>query len=237
MFGAMFLCALSFTLQSCGDDDKAPVYSAVVTVIPGENDSFVMQLDENTVLQPVNVEKSPYQQKEVRALINFIPEDESSKSNVKNVILCWIDSIRTKLPVETLGKEEDIAAYGNDQIEIVKDWLTVAEDGYLTLRVRTLWGRRNAIHHLNLVAGTNPDNPLEFVLRHDAKGDTDGNWGDALIAFNLNQIPEIKDKDVKITLKWNSFSGEKSADFYLQVRKDVKSPSDLPSLTNNDYFE
>ncbi|CEN49242.1 conserved hypothetical protein [Capnocytophaga canimorsus] len=48
----------------------------------------------------------------------------------------WIDSIRTKKPVPDLGAEND-AKYGNDAIEVVKDWLTVAEDGYLTLRIRT----------------------------------------------------------------------------------------------------
>ena len=233
---AITLCAMSFTMQSCSDDDNQPIYSAVVTVLPEEDGSFQMQLDEQTVLNPVNVAKSPYGQKEVRALINYIKEDKPSRATTENVTLCWIDSIRTKLPVETLGSE-DAKVFGDDEVEIVRDWLTVAEDGYLTLRVRTIWGGRGITHSLNLVTGTNPDNPLEFELRHNANGDNSGYWGDALIAFNLNNIPEIKNKDTKIKLKWKSFSGEKSAEFELQVRKEEKTPKDLPSLAQDIKIE
>ena len=55
---AITLCAMSFTMQSCSDDDNQPIYSAVVTVLPEEDGSFQMQLDEQTVLNPVNVAKS-----------------------------------------------------------------------------------------------------------------------------------------------------------------------------------
>ena len=65
----------------------------------------------------------------------------------------------------------------------------MAEDGYLTLRIRTLWSSPHATHVLNLVTGTNPEDPYELELRHDAKGDDNGSWGDALIAFNLNKLP------------------------------------------------
>ena len=48
----------------------------------------------------------------------------------------WIDSIRTK---DAVHAPADEAAYGNDAVEIVKDWVSIAEDGYLTLRFRTRW--------------------------------------------------------------------------------------------------
>ncbi len=50
-----------------------------------------------------------------------------------------MDSIRTKMPVVSAGENND-EKFGNDPIEIVKDWVTIAEDGYLTLRIRTKWG-------------------------------------------------------------------------------------------------
>ena len=177
-----------------------------------------MQLDNATQLIPTNLHTSPFGTKEVRALVNFTETAASQQDkNIRNVEVNWIDSIRTKLPVETLGEQEDIK-YGNDPVEIVPDWVTVAEDGYLTLRVRTLWGAPHATHVINLVTGTNPEDPYELVLRHDAKGDLDGRWGDALIAFNLNNLPRADSDFAKIKLKWKSFSGDKSAQFDIELR-------------------
>ena len=39
-----------------------------------------------------------------------------------------------------LGEEENNRTYGNDPVEILNDWVTIAEDGYLTLRFATRWG-------------------------------------------------------------------------------------------------
>lgn len=212
---------LSMMLPSClSDDDSAELMrpTALVTVCPNADGSFIMQLDDETQLVPTNLKTSPFGTKEVRALVNYtetndLPQDKK----VRNVEVNWLDSIRTKLPVETLG-EQDAAEFGDDPVEIVQDWVTVAEDGYLTLRIRTLWGSPYATHVLNLVAGTNPEDPYELELRHDAKGDNYGSWGDALIAFNLNKLPIANDGNAEIKLKWKSFTGEKSTKFDIKMR-------------------
>lgn len=51
--------------------------------------------------------------------------------------------------------------------------MTLAEDGYLTLRFRTVWGGSQK-HFVNLLLGQNPDNPYEVEFRHNAYGDTYG---------------------------------------------------------------
>lgn len=208
-------------LPACvNDDDSSDLLrpTALVTVCPDVDGSFIMQLDNATRLIPANLETSPFGKKEVRALVNYTETELASQDkNVRKVMVNWIDSIRTKLPVENLGEQND-AAYGNDPVEIVRDWVTVAEDGYLTLRIRTMWGPSHIPHVLNLVTGLNPDDPYELELRHDAKGDCEGLWGDALIAFNLNSLPRTDSGIATINLKWNSFSGEKSAKFELQMR-------------------
>lgn len=208
-------------MQSCLDNDDDDRYvidplspNALVTVCPAEDGSFAMILDDKTTLFPSNMTKSPFGDKEVRALVNYTPVD--AFYGAAGVHVNRIDSIRTKLPVADLGEGND-AAYGNDPIEIVKDWVTVAEDGYLTLRVRTIWGPGRQTHYLNLVTGINPDDPFEVELRHDAKGDTEGRFADALIAFNLNGLSH-QEKPVKVRLHWNSFSGPKSAEFDLALR-------------------
>lgn len=208
-------------LPSCTNDDGSAELlrpTALVTVCPNADGSFIMQLDDETQLVPTNLKTSPFGTKEVRALVNYTETNVSPQdTRVRNVEVNWLDSIRTKLPVETLG-EQDAAKYGNDPVEIIQDWVTVAEDGYLTLRIRTLWGTPHATHVLNLVTGTNPKNPYELELRHDAKGDRNGIWGDALIAFNLNNLPGANAGNAKIKLKWMSFTGEKSAEFEIKMR-------------------
>lgn len=213
--------ALLVTLPSCIDDDDstdALMPTALVTVCPSVDGSFVMQLDDNTQLVPVNLSVSPFGTKEVRALVNYTDDNVTSPNQtVRNVRVYRLDSIRTKLPVKTLGSQ-DKDKYGNDPIEIVQDWLTVAEDGYLTLRIRTLWGDQESRHAINLVTGINPDDPFEFELRHDANGDTEDRWGDALVAFNLNGLPRPDSGTAKIKLKWESFSGEKTTEFDIKLR-------------------
>ena len=208
-------------LPSCTDDNEDyALYqpTAIVTVCPNGDGSFVMQLDDETTLVPTNLKTSPFGNKEVRALVNYTVSELSSKTyQTHNVRVNWLDSIRTKLPVESLGELND-EKFGNDPIEIVKDWVTVAEDGYLTLRIRTVWNNVQTPHVINLVSGTNPDDPFELELRHDAQGDTDGNWGDALIAFNLNKLPRSGAESETVNLKWKSFNGDKSTSFKIKMR-------------------
>lgn len=219
------LLTAGFTLQSCDNDDddnwelRRP--TALVTVRPQADGKFTLQLDNSTTLFPSNMDKSPYGDKEVRALVNYTKEYTEDGSftadKIRSVHINWIDSIRTKMPVPTLGEEND-TKYGKDPIEIVRDWVTVAEDGYLTLRIRTTWGVVNTPHYINLLTGVNPENPYELELRHDARGDVGGYFADALIAFNLNDLPRTDDKNVKIKLNWQSFSGKKSIEFELYLR-------------------
>ena len=101
----------------------------------------------------------------------------------------------------------------------MNDWVTIAEDGYLTLRFRTQQGDYQTKHFVNLLLSENPENPYEVEFRHNAFGDTEGKMGDALVAFKLDQLPDTQGETVKLKLKWNSFSGEKSAEFDYCTRK------------------
>lgn len=210
-----FFCFL-LLFQSCLDDDS-PGYSywpnALVTVKVVDDNSVYLQLDDNTTLLPVNLTKHPFNSKEVRALVNYREVDVPSGIYSKAVHVNWIDSIRTKPMVPDLGDEND-DEYGNDPVEIVNDWVTLVEDGYLTLRFRTLWGGdRGKIHYVNLLESPDPEKPYEVEFRHNASGDIHGTMGDALVAFKLDKLPDTEGETVKLKLKWNSFSGEKSVEF------------------------
>ena len=246
LFIGLTLMAPILFLQSClSDDDYDDDYlaicpidqpNALVTVKPNaDNTGFIMQLNDSTTLWPVNLRQSPFGTKEVRALVNYrqaTPSDiekGSATSGMPCVFVNWIDSILTKPVVEGMySAEENLQIYGDDPLEIVDDWTTVAEDGYLTLRFRTRWGGK-AEHRVNLVHRTDVNTPYYFTLYHDAQGDTEGQTGDALVAFKLaDWMMAPSDQDyATLTLEWKSYSGTKTAQFkFRQNKGNVSSTSE-----------
>ena len=202
--------AIAFiALPSCmdSDNDVPQSYStALVTVKSTPDNKTFLQLDDQTTLFPQNFTSQLYGGKEVRALMSFNELDKQTPGFSKTVHVNWIDSIRTKDMI-TLQENTTIEKYGNDPLEIVNDWVTIAEDGYLTLRLRTLWGNTGKAHNFNLIGNINPGNPFELELCHNANGDIHGKLGDALIAFRLSALPKQYPPDQKLTLKWKSFDG------------------------------
>ena len=183
-----------------------------------EWETFATPVEDSTTLEATNLKTSPFGEKEVRALLNFTDTGEPGTTYDKKVYVNWIDDILTKSLVEDLGEGND-EKYGSDPVELANSWVNIAEDGYLTLRIRTLWGRPGQTHVVNLLTGTNPDNPYELELRHDAMGDTCGTMGDALIAFDLNRLVNQDSLScVRVKLNWLSFSGRKSAEFSFRAR-------------------
>ncbi len=214
----LLLASTTPILQSCLNDDDNNNYSmqypsAIVTV-KNETGKLVLQLDDSTKLYPSNITQPPYGDKEVRALVNY---SKINNGQANSVYVNWLDSIRTKNMAMDLGTNND-SKYGTDPLEIVNDWVTVVEDGYLTLRFRTYFGNQ-ITHQLNLVKGANP---YEVVLHHNANGDKNGILKDGLIAFKLDSLPDTKGKTVDLTVKWNSFSGEKTAIFKYRSRQTAK---------------
>lgn len=224
----MLIGALS--LQSCSDDDddnwRNNLPSALVTV-KNYGDLCYLQIDDKTSVIAKNLSK-PFGGKQVRALVNYTPLKEQGPADEPMVHVNWIDSILTKKPVPTLANEEENKAkYGDDQVDIVRDWVTVAEDGYLTLRFRAFWGGVKA-HSINLLYGVNPENPYEVELRHNTNGDPQMQWGDALVAFDLNDVlPDTQGKTVKLTIRWKSTNGDKKVEFDYCSRKSITSPTML----------
>lgn len=213
LFRIAFVFCCGLVLNSCLDDDDNDKYyaNALVTVKHTSNEAIYLQLDETTTLRPINLKADIYGGKQVRALCNFKDSDESGEGYSKAVYINWIDSILTKDMVPNLG-DLNTETYGNDPVEIINDWVTIAEDGYLTLRFQTVWGYSGKAHLVNLVAG-DAENPYTIEFRQNSFGDVNGELRDGLVAFNLNKLPDTAGKTVKLTLKWNSFSGAKSFQF------------------------
>jgi len=207
--------------QSCDDDDDyiyTGVYpNAMVTVKKTADGGVYLQLDDKTTLLPVNMKKSPYYLDEVRAFASIRFTGDDSNGYTRAAYVNYLDSVLTKFTVPTLGDGND-ATYGNDPIDIMRDWTTVVEDGFFTLRIRAPWGNGSKPHYINLVRGTNADNPYEVELRHDAKGDTYGPKRDVVVAFNLKDLPDTGGRTVKLKVKWLSPAGVKTHEFDYRSR-------------------
>lgn len=221
----LLCCALALSallgalyLQSCTrDDDFIGINhpNALVTIKTDSSTGQVyFQLNDSTTVSPTNLKTSPYGNKELRALVNLTMQKGQTSLCSRSAYVNWIDTIRTKNMAPSLGQKDD-ETYGKDPVEIVRDWTTVAEDGYLTLRFRTYFGDGRT-HIFNLVKG---DKPYEVVLHHNAMGDTRRIIRDGLVAFRLNDLPDTQGKTVTITLKWQSFSSIKSVQFKYKSRK------------------
>ncbi len=106
-------------------------------------------------------------------------------------------------------------------MELVNAFPTVCEDGYLTLRFRTLWGRfSNVKHKVNLVTGVDKSDPYLVEFRHDKCGDVNEVVSDGYVAFRLDKLPDTEGKTVKLRVRFTASSGEtKIATFDYKTRK------------------
>ena len=221
--------ASAICMQSCLDDDNGndlAYPTALVTVKPNsDNSSFYMQLNDSATLIASNMKVSPFGNKEVRALVNYTMLDTKSSHYSHAVTVNWIDSILTKQTAPNLGSKNE-SVYGNDPVAIVNDWVTIAEDGYLTLRFRTKWS--NGIKHfVNLVPSNDEEDPYRLTFYHNANKDVNGQMGDGIVAFRLSSLPDTQGKTVNLTLVWNSFSGVKTATFKYCTRKATNAGADI----------
>ena len=130
---ALGVMTLALSFSSCSDDDDNDYWkmvpNALVTVKP-ISDGCYFQLDDNTTLKPGNINKKPFGDKEVRALVNYSVTDQKDETYGQVVNVNWIDSILTKKPVPCLATpEENDAKYGHDAVE--ENWTVETTERYI----------------------------------------------------------------------------------------------------------
>ena len=125
---AIWAAVAAMTLAACDHDDSYRydfsyvVPTALVTVKPDTaGGPCLLQLDDSTALQPVNMPQSPFGDKEVRALASFEYVNRPLHGQLPGVRIYWIDSILTKPTAPDLGADND-SAYGDEPVEIVNSW-------------------------------------------------------------------------------------------------------------------
>lgn len=220
-FAAALLMAVPVFFSACNDDDDdytpPRVYNALVTVVSGSEANFLV-VNDSLKVKPANVVGAIYKKPEVRALVSFAVPGSNSNS-VQNVDyalvdghevqLLTLDTIRTKPSTpwdETLDKQ-----LGGAPINIEKTWMTVAEDGYLTLHYTIMTGTQGNPHSLHLLTGRDPQKPYELELRHTDRGDYGTRYAEGLVAFDIKDILLVgTDKKLTLTVRYKGFDGKEN---------------------------
>lgn len=180
------------------DASDAPAYleyTAIVTVKQDAAGLICFQLDDYTLLYPKNYGEPFTRQCRIICGLSWW-----SNSNVCN--LQWMDYLQEG-PVGEIDFEGE-----GDGVDILDDWMTSVEDGYLTLHYSTFWGDGSIAHTLLLVLDENPNNPYEVRLVHQSNGDPALVEGDALIYFDLSGLPPTGGANRPLTLKWKNGAGQ-----------------------------
>ena len=92
-----------------------------------------------------------------------------------------------------------VSAPGGDPMEIVTDWITSLEDGFLTVHysVRTSGSVK---HSFTLSPGTQAG---EYFLRHDANGDRGGELTEGIVCFPVSGLlPDTGGETVTLSLDY-----------------------------------
>ena len=226
----MVVALTAVSLQSCDNDDDGyyPEFNLATVTLKAptvDGGKWFMQLDDSTALEATNIASHPYDNKELRAYIRYndikdmtnAPTSRSAIKKMYSVNVLTIDTILTKKMDPLVENMAEV--YGNDPVEVIDSWETVAEDGYLNIRFRTRWGN-NIKHRVTLVHRTDVNNPYTVEFIHNAHGDVNGQVDDGMVAFRLDDCFNKGDEPIEITLKWKSYSGEETAKFKYIPRKD-----------------
>ena len=197
-----------FGLSSCMDDDGyslGDVGYSIATVVP-EGNSVHFRTDSGKKLWAVNINGAALDiVKEQRAQIFYTILSDSLNGFDHNIQIRDIDTLLTKSIAPNLGVEENLKVYGNDEVYITDMWVG---DGYLNIFFKTYFGGYGyKPHYINIIPTEGGDYELEF--RHNAFGNPQNVLGMGAAAYNLNTLPDTNGETVKLSIKVNTFDGEK----------------------------
>ena len=204
--------AISCLALSCAKDAMYPQFdadnpsygwvTAIVSIKQSPDDTVFFQLSDNERLFPENWQDRFEKVCRLYCRLYIFPQTVGSYG--KKTRVEWAEAL------EEGRYTTDSDVSGSDGLDILDDWMTGVEDGFLTLHYSTWWGNGTVQHKLAVVAGTNAEDPYELQLRHDACGDARKEQTDALIYFDINDLPSTGGEYKTLTLKWTNCAGKLS---------------------------
>jgi len=212
------LLSLIFSLNSCNKTTSGVMMEALATCKETSSGAFYLQIDDKTILEPNNIQGNPYGE-QTRAFVAYIDYGQSTVTEgitVRKGDITGISKVLTKDAVASEGAAIDPVKYGNDPMDIVNNYATVVEDGYISIAFRSLWGVSGTTHTFNLVKNVDATDPYLFELRQNYNGDnpTGGLYLFGNVAFNISDIISDKDKTYNISVRHYGTDGQlKTAKF------------------------
>ncbi|MBR6305946.1 MAG: NigD-like N-terminal domain-containing protein [Bacteroidales bacterium] len=182
--------------------DFSGEFMAILTVKKSTQDTVFFQLNDSTTIYPANYQDK-YTRME-RVFCDIVAWNKPTGSYDYSCSVEWAESIEEGSVVPAGSPS------GKDYIDILDDWMTSVEDGYLTVHYNVLWGLTPTAHGFSVVTGTDPEDPYVLHLRHDARGDTMDEKADGLVCFDINSLPSTEGKYKILTLKWYNLGGSAS---------------------------
>ena len=168
--------------------DQGEVYTAIVTEKCDALGKVFFQLDDDNIAYPTNFEGTYTGLRRIICKITL---------NGSSCYLHWMDYL-TEAPFVSSASIPD------DGLELLDDWMTSVEDGFLTVHYRSWWGDGSTPHSLEVVQG---ERPYELYLRHSRNGDEARMEADALVYFDINSLPPTEGDYVYLTLNWTTGEG------------------------------
>lgn len=208
--GVMLVSSLSFT--SCLDDDGyslGDLWFSLATVTPHGDNSFILTLDDGTTLFRATSDyyTKYYPTKRQRAQVYYTILGDDYNGFDHAITLSRLDTVLTKPVAANLGSVENDKVYGTDPVAIEDKDVWIGDD-FLNVIFRFNYTPDSKKHYINLVPVEGND-PYLFEFRHNAYGDTSGEGGTGIVAFDLQNL-ETEGNEVTLKIKIKTFSGEKT---------------------------
>jgi hypothetical protein len=195
-------CAKANMADEYWQGENAAAFKAILTVKKTPTDTVYFQLDDSTTIYPQNYQ-SGFTRME-KLFCDIVVYNHPTGRFKYTGMVNWAE------PIDEGTVTADATIRGDLGLDIVDDWMTGLEDGYLTLHYNTWWGLSPVRHSFYVITGTDPADPYTLVLQQKADGDKKDEQGDALICFDVNALPDTGGEYKELTLKWTSSGGTAS---------------------------
>lgn len=197
-----------FGLNACQDDDDYSLDKfaiEIMTVVP-DSDTYYLRRDNGEKLWPFATNCPGYNSSKTRAQVNYTMLSDSIPGFSHGIKINWIENILTKNISPYRGAEND-SIYGTDPVKIIA--MNIG-DGYLNIRFAANFGNTGVKHLISLIQDQEVNTPYALELRHQAYGDNALYAAEGLVAFDLSSLLNTGGQTVELTIKVNTFEGEKS---------------------------
>lgn len=197
-----------FGLSACQDDDDYSLDKfaiEIMTVVP-DGSTYYLRRDNGEKLWPFATNCPGYNFSKTRAQVNYTMLSDSIPGFSHGIKINWIENILTKNISPYRGAEND-SIYGTDPVKIIA--MNIG-DGYLNIRFAANFGNTGVKHLISLIQDQEVNTPYALELRHQAYGDNALYAAEGLVAFDLSSLLNTGGQTVELTIKVNTFEGEKS---------------------------